>query len=69
MSNTIQFCKGKNCCPEVEFMENDIVKLGNENDKEGATYWTKDQFKDFIDSVNNGDFDKFLNNEPKRKDF
>lgn len=63
MSNKIYFCKGKNCCPEVEFLENNIVKLGNENDKEGATYWTKNQFKDFIDAVNNGDFDNFLNDD------
>lgn len=53
---TIKFCKNK-CCPVVKLDENKVI-LGDKDGPEGITTWTKDQFKDFIQAVKDGKFDK-----------
>ena len=61
MNKVITFCKNK-CCPVVEITEDSIL-LGDANGPEGITIWTKQQFKDFIESAKNGEFDNvFIEN-------
>lgn len=56
--NVIYFCKNKKCCPEVRILEDDTVVIGGEI--EGWATFTKENFKDLVDSIKNGDFDFIL---------
>jgi hypothetical protein len=58
MKQVIKFCKNK-CCPVIEIQGEKII-LGDKDGPEGITTWTKKQFKDFVDSAKNGDFDKIV---------
>ena len=49
----IEFCK-KQCCPKVEFRKNKVIIGGEE---EGHTFFTKKQFKDFVEAAKEGKFD------------
>lgn len=58
MNKVITFCKNK-CCPVIEITEESIL-LGDANGPEGVTVWTKQQFKDFVESAKNGEFDEIF---------
>lgn len=49
------FCKKNKCCPVVEILPSDMIRLGDK--PEGYTVWTKEQFKDFIEAAKKGEFD------------
>ena len=53
------FCKTCKTCPSVSIHENlDKVILGGK--EEGYTVWEKGHFKDMVEDIKSGMFDKFI---------
>jgi hypothetical protein len=56
---TVTYCKPGSCCPSVVVdKQDDNVVIGGES--EGFAYFTKEEFKSFIDTVKSGMFDSYL---------
>lgn len=53
----IQFCCGKNKCPEVTIKKDRILVGGK---KEGFSRFDKDQFSDLIKAAKSGAFDEYV---------
>ena len=54
------FCKTCKTCPSISIHENlDKVILGGR--EEGFTVWEKGHFKDMVEDIKAGMFDKFIN--------
>ena len=55
----ITFCKTCSTCPSVVLTkDHDVVILGGE--EEGWSEWTKEQFKEMVETSKEGLYDKYL---------
>lgn len=55
----VTFCSNCKTCPSVVLTkDSDVVILGGL--EEGFSEWTKDQFREMVSSVKNGDYDEYI---------
>ena len=56
--NTILFCKGRRCCPEVQIKNDGTVIIGGKD--EGFTTFSKENFHDFVSAAKEGKIDAVI---------